>query len=282
MKYIDLTNMRFDKWLVLGASNPDFHYSNYFWICQCDCGTIREVDGRNLLKKGSKSCGCNRLAPINRICDDCGIKHYSGKWHVLYPDTRKNGSLCDNCYYKRWRRINTAKVKRVQKRYNKRHPKRWRKYKNSDAMRLWKLANADKLKESKKRWRDKNQTYSAEYKKMLRKTSIEFRIIERQRSRLYSALKGKQKAIHTKELFGCSLVALKQHIESQFQEGMTWENWGSGKYKWHIDHILPLSSFCLTDPKQLKLAFHYTNMQPLWEPDNLRKGSKIVVKGENR
>jgi hypothetical protein len=54
---------------------------------------------------------------------------------------------------------------------------------------------------------------------------------------------------------------------------MTWENWS--KYGWHIDHIKPLSSFNLTDYEQLKMACHYTNLQPMWAKDNLIKSNKV-------
>jgi hypothetical protein len=63
-----------------------------------------------------------------------------------------------------------------------------------------------------------------------------------------------------------------KYLESKFQSGMTWENYG--KNGWHIDHIRPLSSFNLIDDKQLKLACHYTNLQPLWAKDNLVKSNK--------
>jgi hypothetical protein len=54
---------------------------------------------------------------------------------------------------------------------------------------------------------------------------------------------------------------------------MTWENWAHRG--WHLDHIRPLASFDLTDESQLKEAIHYTNLQPLWAEDNIRKHAKI-------
>jgi hypothetical protein len=53
---------------------------------------------------------------------------------------------------------------------------------------------------------------------------------------------------------------------------MTWEN--HGRYGWHIDHIRPCASFDLADPEQQRKCFHYTNLQPLWASENMRKGDK--------
>lgn len=59
---------------------------------------------------------------------------------------------------------------------------------------------------------------------------------------------------------------------------MSWQNRGRGHDKWHIDHVRPCASFDLTDPEQQKQCFHWSNMQPLWQTDNLRKGSKYENK----
>lgn len=73
-------------------------------------------------------------------------------------------------------------------------------------------------------------------------------------------------------LIGCNPEELRAYIESQWSPGMTWDNHcHSG---WHIDHKRPLASFDLTDPEQQARAFHYTNLQPLWKSDNLKKGAK--------
>ena len=104
------------------------------------------------------------------------------------------------------------------------------------------------------------------------KVDIKFKLIRRLRNRLYSALKETEwkKHTHFYEYIGCTLDELKLHIESQFTEGMTWDKYG----EFHIDHIIPLSS-AQTEEELYKLC-HYTNLQPLWATDNIKKGNKII------
>ena len=71
---------------------------------------------------------------------------------------------------------------------------------------------------------------------------------------------------------GCSWLFFRDYIESKFSHGMTWDNYG----EWHLDHVIPLASFDLTDKKQVLAACHYTNISPLWATQNIRKGRKIV------
>ena len=73
---------------------------------------------------------------------------------------------------------------------------------------------------------------------------------------------------------GCSLEYLLQYLESQFDDLMTWGQYG--RDGWHIDHVRPLASFNLLDPDQRRVACHVTNLQPLWSEVNLSKGSKII------
>ena len=53
---------------------------------------------------------------------------------------------------------------------------------------------------------------------------------------------------------------------------MSWKNHGLNG--WHIDHIKPVSKYNLLDPEEQKKCFHYTNLQPLWAIENIRKSNK--------
>lgn len=133
--------------------------------------------------------------------------------------------------------------------------------------------NSVKIKERLTRWRDRNRerisTSRREYEKRRRDNDIIFWTKKRLRTRLQKVLKNKN-SYRTVELYGCSPAEMTAHIESLFVEGMSWEN----RSEWHLDHIRPLSSFDLTDAEQLKQACHYTNIQPLWAVDNMRKSDK--------
>jgi len=112
----------------------------------------------------------------------------------------------------------------------------------------------------------------AEYKRNRYSEDIIFNLKERCRSRTRAFFKwqGKTKSKTTQDLLGCDWETLKNHIESQFVDGMSWDN----KEEWHIDHIIPLAS--ATTEKEVCALSNYKNLQPLWIEDNLKKGSKLI------
>jgi hypothetical protein len=116
--------------------------------------------------------------------------------------------------------------------------------------------------------KEKKRKESSYYKKK-RENNPLYRLRKAVRDRLYAALITK-KTRNTEEIIGCSVEMLKEYLESKFVEGMSWENHG----EWHIDHIIPLSSG-KTDDEIYKLS-HYTNLQPLWKDDNLKKSDKFL------
>ena len=81
-----------------------------------------------------------------------------------------------------------------------------------------------------------------------------------------------RKDAKTEVILGCTIEEFRLYIEKRFTDGMTFEN--HGLKGWHLDHIIPIAS-ATTEEEIIKLN-HYTNFQPLWAEDNLRKGSKII------
>jgi len=143
-----------------------------------------------------------------------------------------------------------------------------------------KLKNKKYYDEHKKELKIKEQEYRkthGEEKKIYRdnklRVDINFKLACYLRSRLVAAVKNNQKSGSAVRDLGCSIPELKTHLESKFQEGMSWENWSPDG--WHIDHIIPLDSFDLQDREEFLKANNYTNLNPLWAKENLSKGNKI-------
>jgi len=97
------------------------------------------------------------------------------------------------------------------------------------------------------------------------------------RTRLYLAIKGSYRNGSSVGDLGCSVEEFKAYIENQFSLGMSWENWGRKEGCWHLDHKRPLASFDLSDRQQFLEAAHYTNIQPMWAADNLKKGASLAA-----
>lgn len=176
----------------------------------------------------------------------------------------------------------TTKCKKCFKAYkltnkdNIRKERHTRYLKNIDKVKAYNLANKQKqLEYSREYYKNNKQKYLVYNRKNIakkRKTDIGFRILSNLRRRLNLALQGKDKANSTMLLIGCTVNELKLHLESQFTEGMTWENYGYNG--WHIDHIKPCALFNFKLKAEQHECFHYTNLQPLWATDNIKKGKK--------
>lgn len=125
---------------------------------------------------------------------------------------------------------------------------------------------------SNKKWVEKNKEKRKEYMNLYTtqrlKTDVLFKLKTNVRIRINKFLKNKKD--NSSDIIGCSYLFLKEHLEKQFNDGMSWDNYG----KWHIDHIIPLSS-ANNEDEVYKLC-HHTNLQPLWAEDNLKKSSKIL------
>jgi len=172
--------------------------------------------------------------------DPIKTKEYHKEWCLKNKEKRRE-------YHKKW----CLKNKERQKEYRKNY------------FQLNKKILIKKQREYKKNWRRKK-----------RKTDTLWVLIENMRSRIRNVLARNEKNSTTIKLLGCSKEEFKKYIESKFTKGMSWDK----LHLIHIDHIRPCASFDLSDPEQQKICFHYTNLQPLWAIDNLKKGAKLNYK----
>lgn len=119
---------------------------------------------------------------------------------------------------------------------------------------------------------EKGRERNRKYIKERCRTDVEFKVRMRLRSRMYSALIRQKgvKAADVLDLHGADVPSILKHLEKQFKDGMTWDNYG----EWEIDHIKPCAAFDLRKKKEQRECFHYTNLQPLWGDENRAKADK--------
>ena len=123
------------------------------------------------------------------------------------------------------------------------------------------------------RWRKNNPTKVIGYIKKS-KSRPEFRACEACRKFVKRFLFGRAKSEETFSVIGCSRDYLLNHLSGQFSDGMNWGNYGRGPGRWNIDHRIPLAS-AKGCQKTLNLLNHFSNLQPMWHEDNLKKGCRI-------
>jgi hypothetical protein len=170
-----------------------------------------------------------------------------------------------NAQVRRWQTANPDKVRALRARQNARPEVKLQKQK-------WAKENPEKIRATRHHWNINNRKYYRNRMRKLRQDPI-YRLLCCCRCRVKSALRAAatSKRDHAVCLLGCTPRQFKQRLESLFLPGMSWAN----RHLWHIDHKKPISSFDLTTEAGQRAAFHYTNTQPLWAVDNLRKGAKV-------
>lgn len=204
-------------------------------------------------------------------CKICEQEKLTDEFQILIRKSRDNSkswqcfnSYCKKCANQRKSILYHQNIEKEQalnkKRYYENHQK-----------------NLDRQKVKYQKNKQKYLARQKQYKQEKRQSDPFFVFIENLRKHCCRAFKNLSKTNKTKTLLGCSFEQAKKHIESLWQEGMSWDNYGL--FGWHIDHITPLSS-AATEEDAEKLC-HYTNLQPLWAKDNLSKGKKIVDINQN-
>jgi len=209
-------------------------------------------------------------------CSKCGVEKELCEFHKQSSNKTGYRASCKNCRKTEKEKNKLYKEKNKEKiRINNNI---WLKN-NSDYMKKYQkeynLKNREKLNLKLKKWKEKNREKNLEKvnkkKKEKYDNNLEYKLKHLLRSRINKILKFKRNKSSV-EVLGCTIDDFIKYIGSKFLEGMSWDNYGY--YGWHIDHIIPLSSG-KTEEEILKLC-HYTNLQPLWAKQNLKKSNKII------
>ncbi|MEY4572765.1 MAG: hypothetical protein RLZ10_2021 [Bacteroidota bacterium] len=195
-----------------------------------------------------------------KICTKCNLELDIN--YFINSKRNKDGksSVCKKCNSERGKIYTLNNPEKVKERYKK-----------------WAENNPDKVKEKSQRWIKNNPEKIKKkrrvYEKRRKQIDPAYKIKSNYSTLLSRSfnIKGVKKPGKTVELLGCSIEFFLNYLSERFTDGMNFENYG----KWHIDHIIPLSS-AGGDLVKLKELCHYTNLQPLWAIDNIMKRDRIL------
>lgn len=182
---------------------------------------------------------------------------------------------CKSCkieYSRRYRERNLEACRKRERQYARDN----REQKN-EAVNRFKERNPEKCKEYQDRYlskpdvKEKRKEWARHYMRKKRESCHlqKLRLVCRSRIHIALGRKGYRKTSKTFETIGCTPDFLAEHLEAQFEQGMSWDNYG----EWHIDHIIPISKGKTKD-EILRLS-HYTNLQPMWAEENWSKGCRV-------
>lgn len=179
---------------------------------------------------------------------------------------------------RKWREVNKEKIKAYREDNKERTKAYFQDNKETIAAtkKAWREENKEKLSEYFKDYRSKNKEKIAankrRYKKQRKQNDRAFKLRESLRNRLALCLCGKFKAGSAVSDMGCTGQEACDHLESLFDEHMTWENWGT---YWQVDHIYPLNKANLEDRIEFLAVNNWRNLQPLEKGENKRKDDTV-------
>lgn len=211
----------------------------------------------NKRNKSGREHRCKQCTKLKNQANKEKVAESQRKWRAKNPDYAKDYQQSE-------------KRKEYQKQYYKQHSNAYK-----DRKKQWRKDHPEQEAQARKAYIEKNKKeinkYHSLWKAKKRETDIYYKLKEntsrRIRYELNTLLKGK-KTKRTTAYIGCTIDALKTHLEKQFTDGITWENYGS---IWHIDHIIPCATWNLADEFENNCCWNYRNLQPMLASVNQSK-----------
>jgi len=205
-----------------------------------------------------------------KTCTKCQIEKPIGEF-AFRKDTGKLRGHCKTCTSERsvaYNATHKERLKELNILWRKNNPEK------SNAIYV-KYRKTEKRRTAANKYAKKNRKKQQEYFVERYHNNPQFNAAIKFRRRIFMAIKNQftSKAYKTLELLGCSYSEFERYFKAQFTEGMTWDKFMNGEI--HIDHRTPCVAFDLTDPSQQLQCFNFTNLQPLWAIENIKKGAMI-------
>jgi hypothetical protein len=201
-----------------------------------------------------------------KVCSKCGIEKEVCEFYKNNKNPNLYRTHCKKCMNEnsaKYKFDNKEKLVEKSKEYVKR---------NSEVIKEKRKIYLEKNPYLYKNWLEKNKEHRHNYIKNYN-SNPKIKVKNSLRTRINELMNKKYDNPRTFDLVGCDFEFLLSYIEEKFVGGMNWDNYGY--YGWHIDHIIPLSS--AKNEEEIRKLYHYTNLQPLWFKDNLKKSNNLLT-----
>ena len=228
-------------------------YSTIVWYYPTEPFSFVEIVKIKLRRKDKNK--LNRESLTECTCLGCGLTKPISEFY------KGSFTRCGECEKERiriYRLEHPDKVKRTKKKYRENNPVKIKEGKDK-----WSKQNPDKVRESVRKSHKLRMNKDPFYRAVCN---------IRKRTSRYIKQIGVKKDSSMYKMIGCTPDEFRKYLEDRFLEGMSWDNYGL--YGWHVDHIRPCTSFDLSKREEQEKCFHYTNLQPLWAIDNIKKSNK--------
>lgn len=214
-------------------------------------------------------------------CSCCKIFKPFDEFHKCSATKYKIKNICKDCiktksleYTERNKQIINKRKNQYYKNNKQKYKEYYKEYYQENKEKIKTRIKQNKEKDREKTLEQNRKSYKKRYKEYIKNPS--FRINQSIKSGIIISLKNTKKrknGKHWEDLVGYTIEDLMNHLENQFQEGMSWENYG----EWHIDHIIPKSWFIFEsyEDEDFKKCWALENLQPLWAKDNISKGNRF-------
>ena len=244
-------------------------------------------------QKECSKCGCIKneslFIPKRNICKECRNKNNREKYNslLIINEIEQECNICNNnkllsLFIKNKKICIDCNNNKRRAKYETDNEHRMKIIKQANDFKKNKIIEKNKIKEAEIGIDNIKCNYCFEIKnnQRFRHNRLKCKDCEREepiskiirsvRSRILSAIKHKSK--HTIDYLGCNCVDYLKWLLTN-DERYTFENYGK---EWHIDHVIPLSKFDITNEEEQLIAFNWRNTMPLSVKENLSKNNKII------
>lgn len=197
-------------------------------------------------------------------CLECS-REDSRIWQKLHRSPEQSRESC-----RKWRESNPKGFRASMKKYRLANLN-----KLQEKYRKWRIMNKEKCRSDLRQWHKNNPDKYSEYNKK-RRSTLKGKLNLNISTAICNSLKDNKNGWHWEELVGYTLEELKCHLEKQFADGMSWENYGLKG--WTIDHRIPIKAFNFETPEDIdfKECWKLRNLRPLWHVANMSKKDSLV------